>query len=170
MKTRVFVLVIIFGIVACENKTSMNQNEKDKVIEEVESVLSSYAGGWISLDVNKAFKEYFDTSEDFKYIGVDGTIMNYEDFFNVAKDVFNSYEKAELEFNEKVINVVDEDFVVVSLNFTGSFISPGSKVTFPNCGSTLILNKIGQDWKVIHFHESVQESTFFETKGDFLKD
>lgn len=167
MKTIMFLLVIIFGIIGCNNQSTLPPNEKKKIIEEVELVLTSYMEGWINLDANKAFKEHFNVSEDFHYIGIDGTIMNYEDFYNISKGVFNSFEKAELETNEKIINVVDKDLVVVSLNLTGSFISPESKVTFPNFGSTLILKKIDHNWKVIHFHESVQELTFFETKGDF---
>jgi hypothetical protein len=34
----------------------------------------------------------------------------------------------------------------------------------PECGSTLVLQKIDNNWKVIHFHESLQESEFVTTE------
>ncbi len=166
MRTKFLIVAIILGMLACttKNQSSISQDEKEKIAKEIELVINSISEGWVNLDVNKAFKESFSDSEEFTYIGIDGSLMNYSTFFNTAKGVFDSYEKAEHKFNEMKIHVVTNDVAIVSFNFTAAFYSTESKFAFPNCGSTLIMNKIENKWKVIHFHESIQESQFIETK------
>lgn len=166
MKTKVFVIAMILGTIACtgKNQPPISREENDRITKEVESVINSIFDGWKHLDVNKAFKESFSDSPEFTYIGVDGSIMNYTDFFNLAKKEFDSQKSAEININEKKIHVISNNVVVVSLNYTGSFFSTDTKLTFPNCGGTYVFNKIEGKWKVVHFHESIQESKFVVTK------
>jgi len=165
MKTKIIFLVIILGMVACNNQTqrSLSQDEKARIAEEIDLVLNSVIEGWQNLDVEKAFKDPFSDTPDFVYIGIDGEFMKYSDFYNTARGVFEFYEKAELTINEKIIRVVSSDVAIVSVNYSGAFYSAESKLAFPGCGSTLILNKQEGNWKVIHFQESIQESAFKET-------
>jgi hypothetical protein len=166
MKTKFLLTVIIFGIIACtsRNQSVLNQSEKEKVVKEIDLVINSISDGWRNLDVNKAFKESFSDSPDFNYVGIDGSMMTYTDFFNTAKKEFDSQKKSEFNINEKKILAISNDIAVVSLNYSGTFYSTDSKLTFSNCGGTLIFKKIEEKWKVIHFQESIQESKFVVTK------
>jgi hypothetical protein len=166
MKTKFLLTVIILVTIACtsKNQSLLSQGEKEKVVKEIDLVINSIFDGWRNLDVNKAFKESFSDSPDFNYIGVDGSIMTYIDFFNTAKKEFDSQKKSEFNINEKKILVISNDVAVVSLNYSGAFYSIDSKLTFPNCGGTFIFKKIEEKWKVIHFQESIQESKFVVTK------
>jgi len=165
MRTRIIFVVIILGMVACTNptQTSLSQDEKAMIAGEVELALNSIIEGWQNLDVDKAFKDSFSDTPDFVYIGIDGALMKYSDFYNTAKDVFEYYEKAELNINKKIIRVVSGEVAIVSVYYSGAFYSEESKLAFPGCGGTLVFNKLDGRWKVIHFHESIQESNFIET-------
>ena len=168
MKTKIFITVFILGLCACtdKNQSLVSQNEKEKIANEVELVLNSYFDGCRNLDVNKAFKELFFEASDFIYIGIDGSFMNYNDLYTIANQVFSTYKKAEFIIHETKIRVISRDVALASVNFTDAFYSPEAKETYPNCGSTFVLNKIDDEWKIIHFHESFQESKFFKTEID----
>jgi hypothetical protein len=166
MKTKYLLTITILGIIACtsRNQSLLSQSEKEKVVKEIDIIINSISDGWRNLNVNKAFKESFSDSPDFNYVGIDGSIMTYTNFFNIAKKEFDSQKKCEFNINEKKILVISKDIAVVSLNYSGTFYSADSKLTFPNCGGTLIFKKIDDKWKVIHFQESIQESKFVVTK------
>ena len=166
MKSKIIIVAIILGLWACtdNNQSSLSQSEKEKIVSEIDLVINSISEGWKNLDVNKAFKESFSDSPDFIFIGIDGSFMDYNKFFNTAKGVFDSFQKSEFTINNKTILVVSAKVAIVSINYTGAFYSTESKLTFPGCGSTFILNKIEDKWKIIHFHESIQESSFIDTK------
>ena len=168
MKTKIFITIIIFGMYACkgENQSSVSQTEKGKIVNEVELVINSYFDGCRNLDVNKAFKELFSESSEFIYIGIDGSFMNYNNLYTIANQVFNAYKKAEFIIHEMKIRVISRDVALASVNFTDGFYSPEAKETYPNCGATFVLNKIDNEWKIIHFHESFQESKFFKSEID----
>ena len=164
MKTKIFIAAIILGLCACtgNNQSTVNQTEKEKIVDEVESVINSYFNACRNLDAKKAFKELFSESPDFIYIGIDGSFMNYNDIYKMVSQVFNAFEKAEFIIHDTKIRVISPDVALASVNFTDSFYSQETKETYPNCGATFILNKIDDKWKIIHFHESFQESKYLK--------
>jgi len=165
MKTKIFIAVIIFGLCACtsKNQSTVNQTEKGKIVDEIESVINSYFNACRNLDANKAFKELFSDTPDFIYIGIDGSFMKHNELYTIANQIFSAYQKAEFIIHDTKIRVISSDVALASVNFTDSFYSPEAKETYPNCGATFVLNKIDNKWKIIHFHESFQESKYLKT-------
>ena len=164
MKSKFIIAVISCAMFACtsKNQSSISQDEKENIVKEIEFVVNSISEGMLNLDVNKMIKEPFLNSKNFTYIGIDGRLMNFNELYNTAKGTFESFSKAEYNVNKKKINVVSKDVAIVSINYSGAFYSPELKLTFPNVGKTFVLNKIENEWKVIHFHESVQETKFIQ--------
>ena len=153
MKTKFLLIAIIFAMLACtsENQSSISQGEKENIVKEVAFVINSYSDGMLALDVNKMIVETCFNSEEFTYVGIDGGLMNYEELFNVAKETFDAFSSAEYSVNKEKINVVSSNVAIVSINYSAAFLSSESKLTFPNVGKTFVLNKINNQWKVIHF-------------------
>lgn len=165
MKTKLFITVIIFGLCTCtgKNQSSIPQTEKEKIVNEVELVINSYFDGCRNLDANKAFKDLFSNTPDFIYIGIDGSFMKYNELYTIANQIFSAYQKAEFIIHDTKIRVISPSVALASVNFTDSFYSPEAKETYPNCGATFVLNKKDDKWKIIHFHESFQESKYLKT-------
>ena len=80
-----------------------------------------------------------------------------------VEDVFKTLDKADFNFSTPDIQIVTHDVAIVTMTYHGTFYFPGMKMTFPDCGRTLVLQKIDGNWKIIHFHESMQESEFVQT-------
>ena len=152
----------LFVLAACTNITEkpLTQTEKNDLAQEVEATINTMMDGMKHMDVNQAFESNFLLDKDFKYIGINGETMHFDEFDKEVHQIFDNLEKVDFAFSAPEIRLVTRDVAIVTMPYKGKFYFPGSTLSFPECGSTLVLQKIGDEWKVIHFHESLQESEF----------
>lgn len=163
MKTKIIVIGIILSFLGCNNQTSFNQVEKDKLSGEIELVLNSMRDGMHALNPVNAFAIHTDTSM-FKYIGIHGEMMGYVEFIKEAKNVFSPAKKVEFSFSNNDVRILSPNIAIATYQFNGTFFFEESKLSFPNCGVSIVLWKKDGNWKMIQMHESVQESEFKESK------
>ncbi len=152
----------LFMLAACTSITekTLTQTEKDILAEEVETTINVMMEGMKNIDIEKAFESNFLMDDDFKYIDIYGKTLGKDGFRKAAHGVFDNVEKIEFEFTAPIIRIIDRNVAVVNLTYSGKYYFPGSTLAWSPCGSTLVLQKINNAWKVIHFHESLQESEF----------
>ena len=156
-----FVTVLLTVCFSCtRNKAPLTQQEKDEITTEVNAVINSMMEGMKKLDVSQAWEVNFLLNDDFKYIDIHGKVLNSKAFLEEAHSNFDVAKKVEFGFSTPDIRVVTRDVAIVTLIYHGTFYFPETTLTFPDCGSTLVLEKTADGWKVIHFQESLQESDF----------
>ena len=163
MKTISILLIAgLFMLAACTTKTEkpLTQTEKEVLAQEVETTIHKMMDGMKHMDVKQAFESNFLLDKDFKYIDIRGETMRVDAFTKEVHSVFDNLEKVDFEFSAPEIRIVTRDVAIVTMPYKGKFYFPGSTLSFPECGSTLVMQKIDNEWKVIHFHESLQESEF----------
>ena len=162
-----FATILMSGFSSCtENQSTLTPQEKEKLTTEVNEMVSSMIAGIKNLDIKQAYENTIDLSGNFKYIGLKGEFLDAKSFMKEVEDVFNTLDKAEFNFSKPDIRIVSPDVAIVTMTYHGTFYFPGMKMTFPDCGRTLVLQKMDGQWKIIHFHESMQESEFVQTPLD----
>ncbi|WP_321996480.1 nuclear transport factor 2 family protein [Draconibacterium orientale] len=151
---------------SCTNATeqTLTENEKETLAQEVETTINKMMDGMKNIDVEAAFESNFLMDENFKYVDIYGKTLKKDGFRKAAHGVFDNVEKIEFEFTTPIIRIIDRKVAVVNLTYSGKYYFPGSTLAWSPCGSTLVLQKIDNKWKVIHFHESLQESEFVTTE------
>ena len=163
MKTKILILIIaLFAFFSCTNQSNapLTQEEKNELTKEVNAVLNSMMEGMKKLDVSQAWEVNFLLNDDFKYIDIHGKVLDSKAFMEEVHSNFDVAKKVEFGFSTPDIRVVTRDVAIVTLIYHGTFYFPESTLTSPDCGSTLVLKKTADGWKVIHFQESLQESDF----------
>lgn len=166
MKTKIIIVAIILSFFACDNQTSLNKEEKTKLTEEIELILSSMRDGMRELNAENAFSIYLDSAE-FKFIGVHGEIMFYQEFTDAVKKAFNAANSAEFNFNNYDIRFLSREFALITFQYNGTFYFEEFKMDFPEyCSVSMVMAKKNTNWRIIHMHESLQESTFIKSRID----
>lgn len=152
----------LFVLAACTNNAEkpLSETEKADLAQEVETTITTMMDGMKNIDVEAAFESNFLLDENFKYVDIYGKTMNFGAFEKEVHKVFDNLEKVDFSFSAPDVRIVTRDVAIVTMPYKGKFYFPGSTLSFPECGSTLVLQKIDNKWKVIHFHESLQESEF----------
>ena len=160
--TNLFLIIAALVLFSCTNKgkAPLTQEEKDELTKKISEVINSMEEGMKKLDVSQAFEANFLFNDVFKYIRINGIVLNSKAFLEEVHSNFDVAKKVEFGFSAPVIRIVTPDVAVVTLIYHGTFYFPETTLTFPDCGSTLILEKTADGWKVIHFQESLQESDF----------
>lgn len=159
-----FATILLIGFSSCtDNQSTLTRQEKEQLTIEVNEMVSSMIAGIKNLDIKQAYENTLDLSGDFKYIGLKGEFLDDKSFMKEVEGVFSTLDKAEFTFSKPAIRIVTPDIAIVTMTYHGAFYFPGMKMTFPDCGRTLVLQKIDGKWKIIHFHESMQESEFVQT-------
>lgn len=163
MKSILILLIAgLFMLSGCTNteEKPLTQTEKEVLTQEVETTINKIMDGMKHMDVTQAFESNFLLDKDFKYIGIHGETMRADAFSKEVHQVFDNLEKVDFGFSTPEIRLVTRDVAIVTMPYKGKFYFPGSTLSFPECGSTLVLQRIDNKWMVIHFHESLQESEF----------
>jgi len=167
MKAKNLLLIMaLFVLFSCTKQSNapLTQQEKEKITTEVNAVMNSMMEGMKNLDVSMAFEANFLLDNDFKYIDIYGKVLDSESFMEEVHNNFDVAEKVNFNFSEPDIRILNAGAAIVTLIYHGTFYFPESTLTFPDCGSTLVLKKTEDGWKVIHFHESLQASEFVMTE------
>ncbi|WP_319501681.1 nuclear transport factor 2 family protein [uncultured Draconibacterium sp.] len=167
MKTiSILLIAVLLVLSACNTTTkqSLSPTEKVELAAEVSATVNNMIDGMKKIDIEQAFESKFLLNDDFKYIDIYGKVLTMDEFLKEARGVFDNAEKVDFNFSSPDVRILSQDLAVVTLVYSGKFYFPGSTLAFPECGSTLILNKIDNVWKVIHFHESLQASEFVMTE------
>lgn len=169
MKTiNLFFVISLFTCFSCtdKNNSPISQQEKEEITTDVNAVMNSMMEGMKNLNVSQAFETNFLLNDDFKYIDIHGIALNSEAFLEEVHSAFDVAKKVEWSFPTPDIRIVTRDVAIVTLPYHGIFYFPEYTLTPPDCGSTFILEKTAEGWKVIHFHESLQQSDFVITEPE----
>jgi len=152
-----FAGILLLAFSCTSDNAPLTQQEKEKLTNEINTVMNSMMEGMKNLDISQTFKDFL-FNDDFKYIYINGKVWNSNTFLEHVQSNFDAVKKVEWGFSNVDIRIVTPDVAVVTLIYHGIYYFPKSTLVPPDCGSTLVLKKTTEGWKVIHFQESLQES------------
>lgn len=153
-----FTVSFLFVLAACINteKQIFTQQEKDEIAAVIKSKNELMFESWRNLDPEKAFLHHIIDKDNFMYLGVSGEKMDYAEFAKTVKEVLGSFEKANVPIHFQKIQVLSPEVVVVNAQYDVIFYKRGQEFGYPNCASTAVFVKRGNNWSLIRYHESIQ--------------
>jgi hypothetical protein len=101
------------------------------------------------------FLSCYDSSSTFLHFSGDGQMRNFDEYKIICSEYYNALKEQKIITNHLKIHVVNTNLVV--LGWAGNIIAQfknGDTMKLNKYAITNIFKKIGNDWKVIHAHES----------------
>jgi hypothetical protein len=157
MKTKLYLMVLtFFSFFSCVNKSpkSLSDSNRKKIEKEIKEEINTLIMKFEVLDTDEAFKIYSDSS-DFLMIGSDGSLCDYQTFFNGNKKYLETCSSFKLTTIEEKIKILSSDLVVFSWIYKArAILKTGEQNIWDKAGASFLFKKIDNKWKVIYYHES----------------
>jgi len=132
----------------------MTVSDKKQIIKEVKKVSDTITRFCEKAQADSLLQCYADT-DDFLAFSGDGKMRKYSEYKNLCTAYYNSVTGQEISTIHEVFHVIDPNLVI--LGWTGNinaFLKNGDVMRLKDYSVTFIFKKIGNQWKVIHSHES----------------
>lgn len=166
MKTKLFLLLLPFAIMACGPKTANTVSEKDKEIikGEIKEVVNIIIKGCEEANFDMAMGPWLN-SPDFIYI-VNGSILSYQDVVNGMGPMFDLLSSQKVTIVSEKYSFLDKSTVLYTTNckFLENFKDGHSDLNDPTAWF-ILFRKIDNRWKAIYGVESFIEQPFINTKS-----
>jgi len=153
MKKVCLFLLIALIIPASVRAQNLSGRKKEKILEEVEIAFQDGLRTGENLDADKLARS-IDDSPDAGHI-VNGVF--YSSFEPVAQNVRNGMQRLnrlQYEINNKKITVLSKNTAIVAVSGQSSSESTSGQTFKTSFAWTFIYRKTGDQWKVIHSHQS----------------
>ena len=132
----------------------MTETGSDHIVKELKVVFDKMTA-YSERAQSDLFLSFYENSPAFLHISADGQMRNYEEFKNICSGYYNSLKEQKITTTREKFNVIGKDLVV--LDWTGNIVARFRNEDIMNMNNysiTSIFKKIGNNWKVIHSHES----------------
>ncbi len=154
MKTKIFIVALLVFLASCTPKQELTQQEKDLIKKEVNSSIQTIFSAWQTMDINKNSHLFLNTSE-FTGIGVDGSILNYDEMIKMSKETFDLWSEFKTSIVKIDVKIITSEIAIATVIYRAEAkYKTGQVDNWDSIGSTFVLKKINNEWKVIHFQES----------------
>jgi hypothetical protein len=132
----------------------MNQDKKDQILSEVRSMLDKLTH-FSETAQTDSFLSYYENYPDFIQIAGDGKMRDYSEFKKICTDYYERLKEQKVSVVDKKTQVLDTNLVVSAwtVNILAHF-KNGDVMRMDNYSITYLIKKIGEQWKIIHTHES----------------
>jgi hypothetical protein len=146
-------LLLIASIVACTNAQQLSENQKDKIVKEIESVFQKSIDVGESIDV-EAIRAQVDDRLQAGFI--DGGI-----YFDSFAQVMSGFEERvqgiksqKIEVHKKRITVLSENLALLTASGKSQANLVDGRTFEGKFAWSFVYSKIEGEWKVIHSHMS----------------
>lgn len=132
----------------------MTKAESDIIVKEVQ-IVSGHISKYSESAQLDSFLTFYDNSPTFIAISSDGKMRDYDEFKQISSEYYTALKEQKIETIQEKIHVIDPNLVVLgsTININAQF-KNGDRMIMNNYSITCVFEKIGNDWKVIHSHES----------------
>jgi hypothetical protein len=102
-----------------------------------------------------SFLSCYENYPDFIQIAGDGKMRDYEGFKKICTEYYERLKEQKVSIVDKKTRVLDTNLVVSAwtVNILAHF-KNGDVMQMDNYSITYLIKKIGEQWKIIHTHES----------------
>ena len=154
-RTLVFILTsAVLWSCSNQNPHTMTEAESNLIIKGVKTTTNKILEYTQNAQVD-SFLGYYDHGPAFLAFSGDGKMRNYEEFKKLTTDYYTSVEKQDVTTIREKFNAMDVNLVI--FGWTGNIMAHfknGATMKMNGYSVTMVLKKIGSQWKVIHSHES----------------
>ncbi len=135
-------------------------SSKEKNLErELHEAVSTVIRGCETLDMDLAFKVFWD-SPDFRMIGMDGSLCDYQTYLKNNIDYLMTCSSFELTTIDEEIRILSPELAILSWIYQAeATLKTGDRDVFEKAGATFVFKKMGDEWKTIYYHESTLTPT-----------
>ncbi len=93
-------------------------------------------------------------------IGADGTLCDYRQYVDNNVSYLRTCSSFKLTTLNEQIRVYDRRLAILSWIYKAeATLKTGERDLFESAGATFVFAKIGEEWKVVHYHESALPPT-----------
>lgn len=140
--------------IKCPGTNKMIKAETNDIVKSVREVFDKMTEHSERAEPD-SFLSYYDNSADFLHVAGDGRMRNYEEFKKICTEYHNGLKEQKITTVAEKINVIDTGLVILAWmgNIVAQFRN-GDVMKMDNYAITSVFKKIGDNWKVIHSHES----------------
>lgn len=157
MKTKIFIALVIFVFVSCQEKTKVDfEQEKAEIIQ----FLKDYSS-FVNKNSIEGLENYWQESDNVSYIPLerDSAIFSFEKIRDYFKTQFDEILKIEYSsWNPSIwINPTKSEATVVFLSSKNIEFKNGFKLSLTPIRNSATLTKFEGKWKLVNLHESVRQ-------------
>jgi predicted transposase YbfD/YdcC len=113
-----------------------------------------------------SFLSYYENSKGFTHISMDGKIRNYNEFRKICTEYYSQLKSQEVKTIQEQFQVINQTLVIASWN--GDIVAQfknNDVMNMKNYSITYIYEKIDDNWKIIHSHESSLPPEIIKSKS-----
>lgn len=149
-----FLTSLIFFSCSHQPLQNMNQGKRDQIVNEVKTMLENLTH-FSETAQTDSFLSYYENYPDFIHIAGDGKMRDYAGFKKICTDYYDKLEEQKISVVDKKIHVLDTNLIISgwTVNILAHF-KNGDIMRMDNYSITYLIKKIGEQWKIIHTHES----------------
>lgn len=128
-----------------------------EIVREIEDALRAMRQAFNNQDI-KSYRNYFWTNPRFLHIDASGRVdKGWGAFEEVLDQEFRYLDKVELNLREPSVQVFDDKFAVVFLEWRLLTVDPSGREQDTGGNATFSLVKFGRDWKIVKAHYDALE-------------
>jgi hypothetical protein len=135
------------------------RSEQKQIEMELREALGVLIRGCQTLDMDLAFS-VFSNSPDFRMIGMDGSLCDYEQYLTNNIDYLTACTSFELTTIAEEIKLLAADLAILSWVYRAeATLKTGERDVFERAGATFVFRKMRGEWKTVYYHESTLPPT-----------
>jgi len=132
----------------------LSSSEIETIEKKLREAIHTLSIGCETLDIELAF-QVFSNSPDFLMMGTDGALCDYQTYLNNNISYLMTCSNFKLTTFKEEIRVLNRDMAIFAWAYGAeATLKTGERDIVENAGATFVFNKVNDEWKVVHYHES----------------
>ena len=133
---------------------AQTDKETQKIVAEIRAITEKYNKTWNTLNMNTVAKFHSDSSFRYYRYGILAVSSNTE-FKKMAPQWMGETKSLEtIEFTDPVVQVLSNNIAVISFKGVTKIVLKNGNEELDSNMATYVWQKINNEWKIIHIHES----------------
>jgi len=158
MKRQLLTIILLLTIVSCRQSTTLTENEKASIINDVQQTLDKYYNDIRKSGLTAEFK-YLDTSSEFFWVPPGySSSLSYDSVATILKQNAPTYKSIDNSFDTIRIIPLTYELATYTGRLNSTMTDTSNKVLTFSLVETGVLIKRQDGWKLLHGQTSILKS------------
>lgn len=150
------IAIFAFMLLAFHFAYGQNTKENQKIAEEILSITEKYNQTWETLNMENVAKFHSDSSFRY-YRNMKLAVGSNEEFKKMFPEYMKEAKSWKIKVSDPVVQVLSKNAAVIGFTGVAELITINNEVSDAGTGAyTYIWQKINDQWKLVHIHESAK--------------
>lgn len=131
----------------------LTQDQEQAIIKELKSIMDATVVGINKLDVDLVLSD-MDGKHFYRFINNGYLLDNYESLYTGLKNTYAGLKEMKLTVTDESYTVMSPNSALHSASFMEEFTDASDKKSSFKGAWTAVFQKMDQEWKVVHVHQS----------------